>query len=125
MKFHLHPAQKKFFEDDRPRVLYGGGQPSKGYFNKIMSNLMKVEGRMTGQIKMINFERSFGFIKGSNGTEYFFHKSGFTGYWKDLRADYEVFDKGLRDPIEVEFESVDSNKGPRAEKIIRTDNGVE
>lgn len=79
---------------------------------------------MHGWVKMVNPDRSFGFIRGDNGEEYFFHKSGFIGHWADLLNDMKIFDKGKCDPIKVNFSPTDSSKGLRAEAITRLDGGL-
>lgn len=61
---------------------------------------------MTGRIKNINLKKRFGFLKSDDtGKDYFFHSS-------------EMFDESqfedLWDGLSVEFEPVDSPKGPRA-----------
>jgi CspA family cold shock protein len=66
---------------------------------------------MRGTVKNLNAERGFGFIRGENGTEYFFHRSGVTG----------VRFEGLRQNDTVEFEVEDSPKGPRAAQISRVE----
>lgn len=76
---------------------------------------------MKGLIKSLSAERQYGFIKASNGTEYFFHKNAFNGHWIDLVDD---FAKPNSDPIRVTFIPSKSNKGPRAENVTRMDNGA-
>ena len=72
---------------------------------------------MTGQIIKLFFEKSFGFIRGSDEREYFFHRSDFNGHWIDLDAD-------MRNTIiEVEFLPGDEGKGPRASNVTRLDQG--
>jgi CspA family cold shock protein len=62
---------------------------------------------ITGQIKTLNQEKGYGFIKDSNGGEFFFHISGLTGcYMRDLKP-------GMK----VTFEKVNSPKGLRAENV--------
>lgn len=39
---------------------------------------------MTGTIKRVVQERGFGFIKGENEVEYFFHRSGVLGSFDEL-----------------------------------------
>ena len=66
---------------------------------------------MTGTIKTLRAEKGFGFIKGDQGKEYFFHQSAIYG---------ETIDK-LREGDSVEFElGQDGPKGPRAENVRRT-----
>lgn len=65
----------------------------------------------------MNFTKNFGFIKGINNKEYFFHKDLFNGHWFDL---YKDFQDGVI--IKFEFdEDKDRGKGPRATNVKRTD----
>ena len=68
---------------------------------------------MKGVIKNIIEEKGFGFIKVLDGTEYFFHKSDFLGFWDNLVTDRNS------GQIEVEFDVVTSQKGPRAANVKR------
>lgn len=62
---------------------------------------------MTGQIKKLDKAKGFGFIRGENGTEYFFHRSAIkNGEFNNLRETQEVT-----------FEDAEGQKGPRAEDI--------
>lgn len=63
---------------------------------------------MKGQIKSIQKEKGYGFIKieGDYRKEYFFHRSGVQGLIEDLNP-------GDR----VEFDEVSSPKGLRAENV--------
>ncbi len=61
----------------------------------------------TGKIKRLMKDRGFGFIKGNDGQEVFFHRSSLT----DLP--FESLSEGQ----DVEFEIEQSPKGPRASKI--------
>ena len=70
---------------------------------------------MKGIVKNVVANRNFGFIRCS-GVEYFFHRDDFTGFWPDL-----VEDINAKAKVEVEFESQDSPKGPRAINVRRTD----
>lgn len=72
---------------------------------------------MQGTIRSMKADKGFGFIRGTDGKEYFFHRSGFTGHWNDLVDD---FDRKLP-PVEVRFKVVPSDKGPRAELVERMD----
>ena len=65
---------------------------------------------MTGLIKTLRTEKGFGFIKGSDGGQYFFHQSAIYG---EGIAD-------LREGDSVEFTVSQSPKGPRAENVRRT-----
>jgi len=56
-------------------------------------------------------DKGFGFIKGSDGSQYFFHQSAIYGEGIDM----------LREGDSVEFElGADGPKGPRAESVRRT-----
>lgn len=74
---------------------------------------------MTGKVMKAIAEKRFGFIKGTDGAEYFFHQQDLNGFWDDL-----VKDMGEGRLIEVEFEVVPSTKGPRAAEVTRIDSGV-
>jgi len=65
---------------------------------------------MTGSIRTIRADKGFGFIKDTGGQEYFFHQSAIYG---EAITD-------LREGDSVEFDVVDSPKGPRAENVKRT-----
>jgi len=75
---------------------------------------------MKGTIKNMPSNKTFCFIKGRNGAEYFLHRSNFQGHWDDLVADFAARDKE-EDPIEVTFKIEDSAKGPRANNCRRLD----
>ena len=62
---------------------------------------------MNGTVVRLMREKSFGFIKGDNKVEYFFHKSAL----KNCR--FEELGEGQ----EVTFEDADGEKGPRAEDV--------
>lgn len=62
---------------------------------------------MQGQVKKINSERGFGFIRMENGEDVFFHNSS-------------VMDGGfanLREGQQVTFETEPSPRGPRARNV--------
>lgn len=61
---------------------------------------------MTGTIKRIVRDRGFGFIRGEDGQEWFFHRSGV----------HDHFDT-LMEGQKVEFDEEPSTKGPRAAKV--------
>ena len=65
---------------------------------------------MTGTIRTLRVDKGFGFIKGSDGSQYFFHQSAIYG---EGIAD-------LREGDSVEFTVSQSPKGPRAENVRRT-----
>jgi CspA family cold shock protein len=59
---------------------------------------------------MIKADAGWGFIRGENRMDYFFHRSQLIDYkFEDLRKDQPV-----------EFEPGDGEKGPRAEQISVT-----
>jgi len=62
---------------------------------------------MEGVIKKVVKDKHFGFIRGRDGKEYFFHSSGIkNARWDDV-------DEGR----DVTFEDAEGTKGPRAEDI--------
>lgn len=74
---------------------------------------------MTGEIKNIVIGRGYGFITVKNDrNEYFFHKDDYIGSWEDLTIDFKIGMPTLR----VQFDVVDSYKGPRAANVVRLDN---
>jgi len=58
--------------------------------------------------------KNFGFIR-VNGKDYFFHKEDFNGNWEALKTQLS------RDMIKVQFDIVDSIKGPRASNVTVID----
>lgn len=62
---------------------------------------------MTGTIKKIHAEKSFGFILGEDGKDYFFHRSAVKN------AEFASLEEGE----EVTFENSEGSKGLRAEDI--------
>lgn len=71
---------------------------------------------MKGYITNLPEGKFFGFIKVAE-KEYFFHRSDFYGHWDELRNDWAK----SKMKIEVEFDSVDSDRGPRAANVKRLD----
>ncbi len=63
---------------------------------------------MNGTIKKLTLDRGFGFIRGEDGSEYFFHRSELVG---GLRFDE------LKEGQRVSFEPHQADKGPRAAAI--------
>lgn len=66
---------------------------------------------MTGTVKRLISDKGFGFIRGDNETEYFFHRSecrpsSVNGGFDDLREGHRV-----------EFREGQGPKGPRAEDV--------
>jgi cold shock protein len=62
---------------------------------------------VNGKITKIYRDKGFGFIKGDDGEDYFFHRSGV----KNARF------AELEEQTEVEFEDTQAERGPRAEEI--------
>lgn len=62
---------------------------------------------MIGRVQKVLQEKGFGFIKGNNQKEYFFHHSALKNKKFEL----------LREGDEVEFEDSESTKGLRAEDV--------
>jgi CspA family cold shock protein len=62
---------------------------------------------MNGSIKRLVRDKGFGFILGSDGSEYFFHNSACT---------QTPFDQ-MREGQNVTFEKGQGPKGPRAENV--------
>jgi CspA family cold shock protein len=60
-----------------------------------------------GRIKMISPDRGFGFVRGDDGSEAFFHRTELT------TVDFDSLEEGES----VTFEVVDSPKGPRARNL--------
>lgn len=67
-------------------------------------------GPMQGTIKKIDKARVFGFIRGDDGADYFFHKSGMA-----KGVEFNELAEGQA----VKFEPGEGAKGPRAEEIER------
>jgi CspA family cold shock protein len=63
---------------------------------------------MNGIVRVIHADKGFGFIKGSDGKDYFFHRSAL----KNINIDQ------LQVKQEVIFEDAESDKGPRAEDVF-------
>jgi len=63
---------------------------------------------LEGTVRNVNLEKSFGFISGADGREYFFHRSAVADDGFDQLA------VGRR----VTFIPSDGAKGPRAERVV-------
>lgn len=60
----------------------------------------------TGQVLRLIPDKGFGFIRGNDGREYFFHRSA-------VGADFEMLTPGQT----VQFDEQPSDKGPRAGRV--------
>ncbi len=74
---------------------------------------------MNGTVARLMSDKRFGFIRGEDGKDYFFHASDLNGFWEDLVQDV---DGGRK--IVVTFDVVPSPKGPRAGNVVRDDGGT-
>ncbi len=74
---------------------------------------------MNGNIIRVISAKKFGFIRGEDDKDYFFHITDLNGFFEDLVKDFEGGRK-----IEVTFDIVSSPKGFRAGNVVRVDNGV-
>jgi len=72
--------------------------------------------KMNGTILRIVSDKGFGFIKGEDGMDYFFHKTDMSGFFDDLVADVNEGKK-----VEVTFDSVTTPKGLRAANVARVE----
>jgi cold shock protein len=77
------------------------------------------ENTMNGTVIRLTADKGFGFIKGDDNKDYFFHRSDLNGFFDDLVRD---FSEGRK--IHVTFDSAPSLKGPRAANVVRVDGGV-
>ena len=64
---------------------------------------------MKGKVKMFNQEKGYGFIKNEDGQDIFFHFSQLV---------MEGF-KTIENDSDVEFESVETERGPQAQNIVK------
>ncbi len=69
---------------------------------------------MKGKVARVLDLKGFGFINGEDGVEYFFHKDDLQDSFDDLVDDM----KRVRN-IDVAFEIVPSQRGPRAGSVER------
>ena len=66
---------------------------------------------MTGTVKWFNAEKGFGFIKVENGDDVFAHFSAIQG------EGYKTLNEGQT----VEFDIVETERGPQAANIVKLD----
>jgi cold shock CspA family protein len=78
-----------------------------------------MEEPLRGHIVSMTEASNYGFIKGEDNVDYFFHKDDFIGFWNDLVIDYH---HAPNPNIPVTFEKQEpTEKGPRAGNVKRTD----
>lgn len=65
--------------------------------------------RMKGKVKMFNQEKGYGFITKEDGKDVFFH------YSQLMMEGFKTIDND----VEVEFEEVETDRGPQAHNIIK------
>lgn len=65
--------------------------------------------QMKGKVKMFNQEKGYGFIKNEDGQDIFFHFSQLV---------MEGF-KTIENDADVEFELVETERGPQAQNIVK------
>ena len=90
------------FERDQALFLYGL------WVGPIRVHILRRAIVAAGTIKKAVVDRGFGFIKGEDGQEYFFHRSS---------VDPSMNFEGLAGGESVTFEVEQSDKGPRAVKV--------
>src|SRR4249920_3483523 len=65
--------------------------------------------KMKGTVARVMADKRFGFIRGQDGVDYFFHQSDLNGFFDDLVADIATSPN-----LAVTFDVAPSEKGPRA-----------
>ena len=68
---------------------------------------------MNGKVLRILDQKGFGFIEGSDGVEYFFHRQDYVGNFNDL-----VLAMRGQNTVDVTFDIAPSQKGPRAANVF-------
>ncbi len=66
---------------------------------------------VTGKVKFYNVKKTFGFIAGDDGKDYFVHKTGLTQGTRLYEGD------------SVEFEAQEGERGPKAVNVVKTASG--
>lgn len=64
---------------------------------------------MQGKVKKFNKEKGFGFITLADGKDVFFH------YSQLVMEGFKTIDEG----VEVEFEIVETDRGPQAHNVVK------
>jgi CspA family cold shock protein len=66
---------------------------------------------VTGKVKFYNVKKTFGFIAGDDGKDYFVHKTGLTEGTRLYEGDL------------VEFTAEEGERGPKAVNVVKTKSG--
>ncbi|MBW2312978.1 MAG: cold shock domain-containing protein [Deltaproteobacteria bacterium] len=85
----------------------GGGGRSRGRGRRNAPARVATGPKSHGRIKKMVRDRGFGFIRGEDGKEVFFHRSGLGA------SDYD----GLNEGDNVEYVVQEGPRGPRAENV--------
>jgi CspA family cold shock protein len=111
--------QAEFIATDRFRGLGGrrgrGGGKSRGRRRPSPTPAAPAGPKCRGKIKKMVRDRGFGFIRGDDGKEVFFHRSGLNA------ADYD----GLSEGDNVEYVVQEGPRGARAENVRQATTGDE
>lgn len=98
----------EFIATDRYSAGRGrGGRRTAGAGAPAAAPRAPVGPKCRGRIKKMVRERGFGFIRGEDGKEVFFHRSGLNG------AEYDILSEGDT----VEYVVQEGARGPRAEHV--------
>ena len=72
---------------------------------------------MNGFVARLMSEKRFGFIRGDDGHDYFFHMSDYKDSFEQLIEDTEIMDR----KVKVTFDAGTAPKGLRASNVSRLD----
>lgn len=67
---------------------------------------------MNGYVRTVLGDKKYGFIRVPDGHEYFFHKEDYLDDWDEL------VEGCLKSQMNVEFEAIQTPKGPRARNVM-------
>ena len=70
---------------------------------------------MNGWIINVMADKMYGFIKGEDGRQYFFHASEITSPFIANNVDFAYY---VKQGVQVEFDKAESDRGPRATNVI-------
>lgn len=74
---------------------------------------------MEGTVVRLMSDKRFGFIRGDDDQDYFFHQQDLNGFFDDLVEDFNT-----KRQIKVIFDPTQGQKGLRAANVVRIDGGV-